>query len=104
MSEYTALRSRIVAALGGRCIYCGFSDPRCLQIDHINGDGAEERRAHGGMSYLTNILADIESGRYQVLCANHQWIKRFDNMEDGRRFNLDAVYDLEAMTLGEDFQ
>jgi hypothetical protein len=99
VSQYTAQRARIITALGGRCAHCGFSDLRALQIDHVFADGAEERRAYGGMSYLTHILADIESGRYQVLCANCQWAKRFDNMEDGRRFNLDALGDCEALLL-----
>ncbi len=29
--------------MGNKCVKCGFSDPRALQIDHINGDGMDNR-------------------------------------------------------------
>src|SRR3990172_4802494 len=28
--------------LGSRCVRCGFTDARALQIDHINGGGSKE--------------------------------------------------------------
>jgi len=38
------MRDEAIRILGGKCSRCGFDDFRALQIDHINGDGAEERR------------------------------------------------------------
>jgi len=32
------------------CAVCGYNDPRALSIDHMNGDGAEHRRALGGVN------------------------------------------------------
>lgn len=56
----------------------GCQDSRCLQIDHVNSDGAQERREMKGkdsMAIYRKVLADQE-GRYQLLCANCNWIKR----------------------------
>ena len=71
--------------LGGKCVRCGFDDPRALQIDHINGDAVKER-IKGIPGYSTyriylNILKGTPLCEYQLLCANCNWIKRFDNKE-----------------------
>ena len=51
-----------------------------LTIDHVNDDGAEERRKIGktvgsGTFYALLIKKGYPEG-YQVLCWNCQWIKR----------------------------
>src|SRR6266446_5698640 len=33
------IRREVIEHLGGKCVHCGFSDYRALQVDHINGDG-----------------------------------------------------------------
>lgn len=80
--KYMISRYEIIALLGGECIICGETDIRCLQIDHINGGGTKERRGNSG-GYYKNILEKIKGGskEYQILCANHNWIKRFENNE-----------------------
>lgn len=85
-SEYAnnanyVLRKKILFLLGGKCNKCGFSDERALQIDHINGDGYKERRQ--GVARKNTIINEIIIGkkRYQLLCANCNWIKRFENNE-----------------------
>ena len=66
--------------LGGKCVKCGFSDVRALQIDHISGGGNKEYKKHGGMyGVYKNVL--LEPEKYQLLCANCNWIKRFENKE-----------------------
>ena len=82
------LRSQLLQRFGGKCEKCGFDDPRALQIDHIHGDGAKERKAHNitGVRFYRKLLklTDSELNRnYQLLCANCQWIKRFENHEYG---------------------
>jgi hypothetical protein len=75
-------RADVLTKLGGVCVRCGFSDERALQIDHVNGDGHVELR-RGVMtthSYHMRVLSDVE-GRYQLLCANCNWIKRAENGE-----------------------
>lgn len=79
---YSNKRIEVVNLLGGRCIKCGFSDIRALQIDHVNGGGVKERKAITKMYYVVvqkSILA--KENKYQLLCANCNWIKRFENNE-----------------------
>ena len=73
--------------LGAKCVKCGFSDVRALQIDHVNGGGMKESRRLGGMyAVYKNVL--LEPEKYQVLCANCNWIKRSENKEAiGRPIN-----------------
>jgi hypothetical protein len=80
-------RAKVLAHLGGKCVRCGFTDPRALQIDHVRGDGWQEprvgtqrRKGGGGAPYYRRVVADT-TGRYQLLCANCNWIKRVENKE-----------------------
>lgn len=79
------LRKSVIEALGGKCVTCEFSDPRALQIDHINGGGQRERKKLGyGRNKLYQIvLASFlaKENKYQLLCANCNWIKRYVNNE-----------------------
>lgn len=86
-------RVRALMFLGGRCEApirdleghvigrCGWNDDRALQIDHIHGDGRRgaERKALGTRQYYKSILRQPE--RFQVLCSNHNWIKRCEQGE-----------------------
>ena len=78
----------VFEALGSRCILCGFNDKRALQVDHVNGKGRQERRLLNkpGAMYFRYILNSIQAGehnKYQLLCANCNWIKRVKNNEQG---------------------
>lgn len=75
-------RLAIFALLGNKCIRCNFSDTRALQIDHINGGGAKERKSITG-NYHKYVLQKIINGdtSYQLLCANCNWIKKYENNE-----------------------
>ena len=78
------LRSKVVEFLGGKCVKCGYSDKRALQIDHVNGDGYLERKKKSNVvRYLADVIVDIyiHGGRYQLLCANCNIIKKFENNE-----------------------
>lgn len=68
--------------LGGKCRKCGFTDPRALQVDHINGDGARERRTMNLHRFSIIVLRDT-TNKYQLLCANCNWIKRHEKKEYG---------------------
>jgi hypothetical protein len=76
------LRLRVIQHLGGHCIRCGYATPGpALQIDHVNGDGAASRRGDASPGrVLRDALYDTE-GRYQLLCANCNNIKRIENGE-----------------------
>jgi|GEM_PF-3245918 hypothetical protein len=76
--ETKRMRRIILGKLGSKCVRCGFSDPRALQIDHVNGGGRFERRTLKGstLRYYRYILGRISSGEYQLLRANCNSIKR----------------------------
>lgn len=74
--HFKVVRERLLAMLGGKCIECGYSDYRALQVDHINGGGTAERKSKRGTSYYYHIIKRINSVDYQVLCANCNVIKR----------------------------
>lgn len=65
---------------GLACVSCGFSDIRALTLDHINNNGAEERRANkvvksGGTWLYQWLRRQGYPGGYQTLCMNCQFIK-----------------------------
>ena len=71
------------------CIRCGFDDIRALSIDHINNNGAEERRENknvGNKFYYWLIKQSLPHG-YQTLCMNCQWIKKAEYNENRRSIN-----------------
>jgi len=82
------LRFECIEKLGGKCAWpegCGWTDPRALHVDHKHGGGNEDRKSLGNQTaFYRQVLADKE-GRYQLLCANHNWIKRLENREDGNK-------------------
>ena len=73
-------RQRAIAILGGKCVRCGFNDWRALQIDHINGGGNQEIKQIGATGILGKVLRG-ETEDYQLLCANCNWIKRYEEGE-----------------------
>ena len=79
---YQQLKNAIYEILGRKCIRCGFDDPRALQIDHVDGGGHQEKKSMT-TSYYKHVLEEILKGskKYQVLCANCNWIKRAENRE-----------------------
>ena len=93
--RHRAKRDAIITYLGGRCSNpdCawvnhdgtrGCADFRCLQIDHVRGDGAERRKTkeERSKSMLYNTVLKTTPGEiYQLLCANCNWIKRHENKE-----------------------
>lgn len=74
-----------------KCCKCGFSDFRALAIDHINNDGAEERksglRSNNLCRYILKLSDEKARKRYQVLCANCNWIKRVEQRREGGEGN-----------------
>lgn len=74
------LRRKTIEVLGGKCAKCGITDSRVLQIDHINGGGCRQKRTTSNTTWYRQIVKDPESAKvvYQILCANCNWIKRYE--------------------------
>ena len=103
--RYKAKREAVIAYLGGRCVHLacswlnedgtrGCTDHRCLQIDHVNGDGAKLRKIKGqeGSRLLDTVLKTVPGETYQLLCANCNWIKRYENRECPQPRHTDDSY------------
>jgi len=88
------MRRQILKLLGSKCSNSncsapgGESDWRCLQIDHVNGGGRLEKKSFSSeYAYMKNILLKIQNGSkdYQLLCANCNWKKKYNNKESPPR-------------------
>lgn len=76
-----AVRIETIRLLGGKCVRCGFEDWRALQADHVNGRGEECKKAQISLYYDIKLCLRREIKKYQCLCANCNWIKRYENDE-----------------------
>ena len=83
---YYKTKEEIYVLLGDKCAKCGFVDRRALHIDHIFGGGSGKNSGRNG-GFYKRILNDIKSGekKYQILCANCNSIKRYENNELNER-------------------
>jgi hypothetical protein len=83
---YAKIRQRVLDSLGGRCVQCGICDSRVLQIDHVFGGGnraekVRRNRKRSWVAYYYEVIRDAKSGKYQLLCANCNWIKKHEQNE-----------------------
>ncbi len=82
-------REEIIRLLGGKCSECPWDDPQALVIDHVQSGGCKEYLGGGGgnayyhrlLKHLRSLPPGIRSDRYQLLCANHNMIKRYTKNE-----------------------
>ena len=75
-------RVKLIELLGSKCVMCGFSDIRAIQIDHINGNGIHDRKTisiNFHKHYLSN--SELAKEKLKLLCANCNWIKRYELQE-----------------------
>ena len=66
-------KSEMFAAYGGsHCSWpgCPVTDPDMLEIDHVNNDGAEDRKKNGS-KMLYRLRREGYPAGYQVLCGSH---------------------------------
>lgn len=89
-------RLKVIIFLGEKCVRCGFSDIRGLQIDHINGGGGRERKSDNllhknQVHYYKHIIKTNGEG-YQLLCANCNQIKRYENEEHRWKYDKHQNY------------
>jgi transketolase len=65
------LHDRVIDFLGGKCVSCGITDKRVLQINHINNDGTEEIKKIGTRPFYFAILQNKRPiNDLDVRCAN----------------------------------
>lgn len=76
---YDKFKALVYILLGEKCVRCGFLDKRALQFDHIKGGGYKWRKGKGSLAQFKYMIAHPE--KFQVLCANCNQIKRYENNE-----------------------
>jgi hypothetical protein len=62
-------RKKAISILGGKCMNCGETDLRVLQVNHLNGGGSKENSKRGARA----VWADVIKGNREdvdVRCAN----------------------------------
>lgn len=69
------VQRQAIAAYGGFCACCGETEPKFLQLDHVNNDGAEHRRQINGVKLATWLRQQDYPDGFQVLCANCNFAK-----------------------------
>lgn len=75
------LKVEVINAYGGRCRKCGFKDIRALCIDHVNAGGKRDKYYGRGRAMYWFLKRSKYPPGYQVLCANCNLIKAFENKE-----------------------
>lgn len=86
MRAYLARLKKIAfSEMGGRCLGCGWTDERALQVDHVHGGGARRHDRNDGAAFYRRVIDSLArgEGKYQLLCSNCNWIKRHER-EEGR--------------------
>ena len=79
--KYRERKDIVYEAYGNRCVICGFEDRRALVIDHVKGNGCQERKKKTGFQILGHIIRDGFPSDYQILCQNCNFIKAWENGE-----------------------
>ena len=75
------LRTQMLKRFGSRCKSCGNTDHRVLQIDHIKGGGTRDQRSTAQLYRYVLSLSARPLKQFQLLCANCNWIKKYENQE-----------------------
>jgi len=77
-------RLAVIKLLGGCCADCGNTDPRVLQINHINGDSKKDRERYSNNQglYKAILCGERPIDDLNLLCANCNILYDYDT---GRR-------------------
>jgi hypothetical protein len=74
LADTKALRIETYAAYGGKCEHCGETRLSRLNLDHINNDGAADRRKRGtagGVGFYSQLKREgFPQGNIRILCWN----------------------------------
>lgn len=63
-------RLKVFNIYGNKCECCGESTFEFLAIDHVNGDGIEERKLFGTQQLVMRIIKSGKQPNYRLLCHN----------------------------------
>ena len=64
------LRIKVLMHYGNKCACCGETEPMFLEIDHINNDGAQQRRGVSSNRFYFWLKRHNYPPDFQILCSN----------------------------------
>jgi hypothetical protein len=109
--EKLRLKQLVINAYGGVCACCSEDRLFFLSVDHVNGDGADDRKVvaspGAGFYYHLKRLGFPQDGRYQVLCFNCNLAKKNNAIcpcRDPEAFYSREVTGQLALFSGEEFR
>ena len=70
LERYRKTRAMVIEHYGGKCSCCGEAIPEFLTLDHINNDGAKQRRDLKSKNIYANIVKMGFPPDFRVLCWN----------------------------------
>lgn len=80
-THYASLKRVVFGHYGVSCKCCGETNQKFLSIDHINNDGAKQRKTFGlcsGVQFYCWIVKQGFPNDLQVLCMNCNCGKRYN--------------------------
>lgn len=82
------VRLDMIKEYGGECSCCGISDVDVLDLDHINNDGADDRKngLYGYNLYRHVKKIGFPKDRFQILCKNCNWKKELSRRRSERKY------------------
>lgn len=88
--RHLELKNKVFNHYGRKCVHCGNEDFNHLTLDHINNDGAENRKTLGtcGNNFYRWIVKNDYPEGLQVLCANcnfRKWVKVSEELREGKQ-------------------
>ncbi len=73
--RYRKTRENVILSYGGKCICCGEDHIEFLAIDHVNGNGRQDRDEKGKSGFYRWLAKNNYPEGYQILCHNCNWAK-----------------------------
>jgi len=77
-------RQEVIKKLGGVCVLCNDNRYEVLSIDHINGNGQEDRKSHKSWKKYLDSIIDMKEKemheKYRCLCYNCNYTLGFYGM------------------------
>lgn len=72
------LKDDVYKLYGNKCNCCNENIKEFLTIDHIKGKGNKDRKKSGNQTkFLKKIIKENNKTKYQILCMNCNWGRRF---------------------------
>jgi len=72
-------RRNLLKEMGNRCVRCACAEYEALHIDHVHDDGHKTWGSRGGSRLLYFKIIRQQPDRFQLLCANCNWLKRLES-------------------------